>query len=181
MLRGTSAGRSPGYAAGVRFELEQTIPATYDEVVAATLDEDYQRSLTDLPPLEHRELIDQFEDGDGRIVRITRCLLALHTSSLNRFIGNSDPAWKEEATWHPDDSHWEWHVIPEVAKELLSAAGRIELEDRGDQTQRTITGEVKVRVPLYGGKVERWIVAGLEHAYGEEADRLVEWLERENA
>jgi hypothetical protein len=166
----------------VRFELEQTIPASYDDVVTATLDERYQRSLTDLPPLEHRELIEQFEDGDGRTVRITRCTLAISSGgAVSKFIGDSDPAWKEEATWHPEDSHWEWHILPEVAKELLSAKGRIVLEERGDETVRTITGEVKVRVPLYGGRVEGWIVEGLEHAYGEEADRLVEWLERENA
>ena len=168
--------------AGVRFELEQTIPASYEEVVAATLDVDYQRSLTDLPPLEHRELIEQFEDGDGRTVRITRCLLAINISgAVKRLIGDADPAWKEEATWHPEESHWEWHVIPEVAEDLLSAKGRIELEEHGDETKRVITGEVKVRVPLYGGKVEGWIVEGLEHAYDEEADRLVEWLEREKA
>jgi hypothetical protein len=34
-------------------------------------------------------------------------------------------------------------------------------------------------VPLYGGKVEGWIVDGLRAAYDEEADRLAEWLERE--
>jgi hypothetical protein len=166
----------------VRFELEQKIPAPYDDVVAATLDEDYQRSLTDLPPLEHRELIDQFEDGDGKIVRITRCILAIHTGgAVAKFIGDSDPAWKEEATWHPEGSHWEWHIIPEVAKELLAAKGRILLTEQGDETLRTIEGEVKVRVPLYGGKVEGWIVEGLEHAYEEEARRLMEWLEREIA
>ena len=44
---------------------------------------------------------------------------------------------------------------------------------------RTVTGEVKVRVPLYGGKVEGWIVNGVSRAYDEEAQRLAAWLERE--
>ena len=37
-------------------------------------------------------------------------------------------------------------------------------------------GMVKVSVPLYGGKVEGWIVEGIEQAYDEEAERLERWL-----
>ena len=40
-----------------------------------------------------------------------------------------------------------------------------------------VTITVKVKVPLYGGKVEGWIVDGLEHAYAEEAERLQAWLD----
>jgi hypothetical protein len=166
----------------VRFELEQRIPAPYDQVVATTLDESYQRSLTDLPPLRDRELIEQTHQDDGKVLRVTRCVLAIHLSgTVKRFIGEEDPAWIEEATWHPDESEWTWRVIPEVAKELLSATGSITLAEHGDGTIRHVTGEVKVRVPLYGGKVEGWIVEGLEHTYEEESRRMVEWLERENA
>jgi hypothetical protein len=170
------------YAAEVRFELEQRIPAPYDVVVATMLDESYQRSLTDLPPLRDREVLEQREIDDGKLLRVTRCVLALNAgSAVKRFIGDEDPAWVEEATWHPDDSEWLWKVIPEVAKELLGAAGSIALSGDGDETLRRVTGEVKVRVPFYGGKVEGWIVDGLERAYEEESRRLVEWLERENA
>jgi Protein of unknown function (DUF2505) len=51
------------------------------------------------------------------------------------------------------------------------------MEADGEKTVRRVTGTVKVRVPLYGGKVEGWIVDGLERAYEEEAERLAEWLE----
>jgi hypothetical protein len=174
--------RSRGYAAGVRFELEQQIPAPYDEVVATLLDESYQRSLTDLPPLKDRELIEQRSLDDGKVIRVTRCVLAIDSGgAIKRFIGDGDPAWIEEATWHPDVSEWVWRIIPEVAKELLSADGTIVLHENGDHTLRRVAGDVKVRVPLYGGKVEGWIVEGLEHTYEEEARRLLEWLERENA
>jgi len=164
----------------VRFELEQRIPAPYEDVVATLLDESYQRSLTDLPPLKDRELIDQRPHGDGKVLRVTRCVLAIHLSgTVKRFIGEEDPAWVEEATWDPHASQWAWVVIPEVAKELLSANGVIGLSRDGDRTLRHVAGEVKVRVPLYGGKVEGWIVEGLEHTYEEEAGRLLEWIERE--
>lgn len=169
------------YAARVRFEIEQRIPASYDVVVSTLLDESYQRSLTDLPPLKDRELIAQTRQDDGRVLRVTRCVLAIHLSgTVKRFIGEEDPAWVEEAVWDPEASQWTWKVIPEVAKDLLSADGTIVLSEHGDDTLRRVTGDVKVRVPLYGGKVEGWIVEGLEHTYEEESRRLAEWLEREN-
>jgi hypothetical protein len=170
------------YAADVRFELEQRIPAPYDAVVSTSLDESYQRSLTNLPPLRNREVIEQREIENGGILRVTRCVLALDAgSAVKRFIGDEDPAWVEEAIWHPEESQWTWNVIPEVAKELLSAAGTITLAEGDDETHRRVIGDVKVRVPLYGGKVEGWIVDGLERTYQEESRRLVAWLERENA
>ena len=49
------------------------------------------------------------------------------------------------------------------------------IRDR-DQTLRLVTGTVKVKVPLYGGRVEGVIVQGLEQAYAEEATRLAKWL-----
>jgi hypothetical protein len=35
-----------------------------------------------------------------------------------------------------------------------------------------VVGDVKVRVPVVGGRVEERIVEGLEHAYDEEAKAL---------
>ena len=59
-----------------------------------------------------------------------------------------------------------------IARLAVHAAGTISLEEDGPGTVRTVAGGVKVKVPLYGGKVEGWIVAGLRSAYDEEARRL---------
>ena len=75
---------------------------------------------------------------------------------------------------------WRWKILPEIGGDLLKAKGDIAIEDKGDRSSRTVTGSVKVGVPLYGSKVEGWIVEGIEAAYTEEAERLAEWLEREN-
>ena len=158
--------------------MTHTFPYDSDRVADAILDLDYQHSLKDLESLRSRELLSQEEQPDGTIVRRTRCVLDLQVSGMAKsFIGDGDPAWVEEATWDPDSQRWRWIVIPEVAKEMLDAKGTIELTPRAAATDRTIEGDVKVRVPIYGSKVERWIVDGIEHAYAEEAERLEAWLE----
>ncbi len=161
----------------MRFQVTHTFPYDPESVADAILDLDYQHSLKDLESLRSRELLSQEERSNGTIVRRTRCVLDLQVSGMAKsFIGDGDPAWVEEATWDPEDRRWRWVVIPEVAKEMLDAKGTIELTPRDDATDRTIEGEVKVKVPIYGSKVEGWIVDGIEHAYAEEAERLEAWL-----
>ena len=143
------------------------------------LSEDYQRSLSDVTSLADRELLSQ-DKNDGRVRRRVRCVLDVQlNSTAQRFVGDADPAWVEESRWDPQSKTWEWNVIPEVGGSLLEANGTIAIEDAGDgKTKRRVRGRVKVNVPLYGGKVEKMIVGGLERAYEEEAGRLSEWVVR---
>lgn len=161
------------------FEISHAFPHDLDAVAAAMLDEDYQRSLSDIESLKSREVLSQEEGADGTVVRRVRCVLDLNiTGMAKNFIGDGEPAWVEESTWHPDRNQWEWVVQPEVAENLLKANGYISLSGNSDKTERIVHGTVKVSVPLYGGRVEGWIVDGLEHAYAEEAERLQTWLDR---
>lgn len=159
------------------FAIEHEFDAAPDVVAGAFADEAFQRSLGDLEPLRERRLLSQEETEDA-IVRRIRCVLAIDLGKAKAFVGDADPAWIEE--WHGDrDRHrWTWEIHPEVARELLSASGAMEVAPDGGGAVRRITGRVAVRVPLYGGKVEGWIVDGLERAYEEEADRLRRWIEK---
>ena len=163
------------YPPDVDFSFEHRFDADSATVAEVLLDEDYQASLDGIEPLKARQVLDQRKQG-GVVVRRTRCVLGRDLGAAKRFLGNADPAWVEEATWHPSAMRWDWVIHPEVASELLSSSGSIELEDDGAQTVRRVSGVVKVKVPLYGGKVEGLIVKELERAYDEEADRLATWL-----
>jgi hypothetical protein len=159
------------------FEISHTISAGVDDVAAALLDPDYQASLSDIGPLKERAVLEQSDLGNGHVRRRVRCVLALDVSgAARRFLGDSDPAWIEEAVWQPERLAWEWRIVPEVAGELLDAAGTITVTAAGEGTKRVVAGRVHVKVPFYGGKVERVVVDGLRRTYDEEAQRLAEWL-----
>lgn len=160
----------------MKFELSHSFDAVPALVAEMMLDRDFQASLDGLGPLARREVLSQEAAEDGRVERRVRCVLGLDLGAARRFVGDGDPAWIEISRWDPDAMAWTWHVEPEVGADLLSAAGRIELVDGGGGTLRTISGEVKVRVPLYGAKVEGWIVDGLKRAYDEEARLLTRRL-----
>lgn len=151
-------------------------PVTVADVI---LDEDYQASLDGLGPLSERKVLEQESLTDGTVRRRVRCVLGIDVSGpARKFIGDADPAWIEHAIWRPGEHRWEWTIEPLVAEDLLKASGQIELAPTGDGTVRTVLGEVKVGVPIVGGRVEGWIVEGLERAYDEEARVLRNRLER---
>jgi hypothetical protein len=165
----------------VDFEFDHSFEAAPDEVAGVLLDEEFQHSLKDVGMLEHRELLSQDDSSDGTVVRRTRCVLDLHlTGMAQKLLGNADPAWVEEATWHPDENRWDWVIHPEVAADLVDARGSIFIEPDGDGALRRVVGKLSVKVPIYGGKVEKLVVDGLEDAYRDEASRIEAWIEREN-
>jgi Protein of unknown function (DUF2505) len=164
-------------ATPVEFEIEHRIAAPVEEVAEALLDPDYQASLEDIRGLERRELLSQ-DTHDGVVIRRVRCVLGVDPGPARRFLGGAEPAWVEEARWDPGALRWGWVVQPEVAATLLSAEGAIELIGEDAATRRRVSGRVKVRVPLYGSRVESLIVDGIKAAYDDEAGRLAAWLKR---
>ncbi len=175
----TNGPRRPAssYPAAVDFEFEHRIEADLDAVVQTLLDVDYQASLSPIGRLRERRVLEQVEESDGRVVRKTRCVLDMDFGGMaKKFLGDNDPAWVETSVWHPNETRWTWKVDPEVAKELLSAEGAIDLRADGDATERTITGTLQLRVPIYGARIEPHIVQGLKDAYDEEVERIEKWL-----
>lgn len=162
----------------MRFEISHLFDVEPEALAEALLDEDFQESLSDIGALAERTVILQEKRKDSTILRHTRCVLDINVGgAAKKFLGDEPPAWIEEAVWHPKPMRWDWTIRPQVAGELLKAKGKIHIEDDDEGAARTVTGDVKVSVPLYGSKVEGWIVAGLEAAYDEEAERIVEWLD----
>jgi hypothetical protein len=162
----------------VDFEIEHSLDAPPQRVADVLLDRHYQAHLGDhLGVLSHRAVLGQEDLDYGRVRRRIRCVLELHLGGpARRFLGHADPAYVETAVWHPDDLRGDWTIEPEIAKDLLHAEGSIRLLPNGGGTARVVAGIVRVRVPIYGGKVEGWIVSGLREAYDEEAVRLATWL-----
>jgi hypothetical protein len=163
----------------VRFQAEQRFTAPLAAVEAALLDAAFLQRLGELPRLGAPELLGT--DVDGHIVR---------QRVRYRFAGDLAPAvtavvdparltWVEETTYDLVGHCGEHHIVPDHYGGRLSSSysTRLAPAGEGDEgTVRTIDGEVRVRFPLVGGKVERAIVAGLTEHAGLEADVLGRWL-----
>jgi Protein of unknown function (DUF2505) len=160
----------------VKFRIEQRIPAPLADVEAALLDRDFVAATADLPKLGAPELLEQRRDGDHAHQRIRYRFTAQLSSAVTRVIDPDKLTWVDDATYDLT-SHTNRHrILPDNYADRLEASYDVALEAMGDSTHRLATGELKVHVPLVGGRVERAIVDGLEEHANAEGELLGRWI-----
>lgn len=161
----------------MRFTLEQELPGTVDDVLAALLDPELLRCLGDLPTLRPPEVLSQERDGDVVVQRVHYAFAGTLSPAVTRVIDPQKVTWIAETTYDLAARRASFRVIPDHYVNKLACAGTHTFTARGASSVRRVDGELTVRVPLVGRVVERAIVSGLEDHLRTEADLLAEWLE----
>jgi hypothetical protein len=67
--------------------------------------------------------------------------------------------------------------VPAQGASLMTASANIAVVADGDEAVRRVTGELRVRIPLLGGRVERAVIDGVEEHLDEEAEVVASALE----
>lgn len=164
-------------ATQVKFGFEQRWTATVDDVVEVYLDESFWTGLADLSTTTPPTVLDITRTGDRAVVRLHWVLSVDLPKEAARFIDPDDVAWVEETRWNLSDRSAEVSFQPDQAAGLLRASAEAQLQPEGDDAVRTIKGELKVRIPLLGHKVEPVIVEGVGDHLDEEAGAVAARLE----
>lgn len=159
-------------ATQVKFEFEQRWTAEVDEVVDLYLDESFWTSLVDLRRTSPPTVLDIRRNGDHAVVRLHWVLTVELPREAARFIDPDDVAWVEESDWDLRSGVTEVSFHPDQAAGLLRASARAHLEADGPEAVRSIEGDLSVRIPLLGRKVEPAIIDGVVEHLGEEADAV---------
>lgn len=163
--------------AGVRFRIEQPVAAPPAAVQDALLDRDFLARLAELPKLGSPELLDQRREGDLVIQRVRYQFVGDLNSAARRIVDPARLSWVEESTTDTSSYVTTFRIVPDNYANLLKSGGTFRLQPRGDAgTLRVAEGDVDVRVPLVGRKVEQAIVSGLQEHAGAEAEVLERWI-----
>jgi len=160
----------------VRFELEQELPGSVDEVLAAFTDPGFLAALGHLAKVGDPELLDQERDGD-----------IVHQRIRYRFTGDLSPAvtavvdrkklvWVDEHTYDLKAQEATFRMVPEHYQDRFRCRGRERFDAVAMGTNWHVEAELTVGWPVVGPLVERAIVSGLQEHLGEEAVLLARWL-----
>jgi hypothetical protein len=163
-------------AGRVRFGFEQRWEAAADDVLAVYIDADFWTSLSGLTKTSVPDVLEVTRTGDTALVRLRYVLSVELPSQASRFIDPDDVAWIEETTWQLKDRTASVRFLPEQAAGLLKASATADLLVDGTDTTREVKGDLRVRIPLVGGKVEHAIVDGIGGHLEEEADAVADRL-----
>jgi hypothetical protein len=164
----------------VNFRIEQRITAPLPAVETALLDHKFVAATAKLPKLGEPELLDQKREGDRVHQRVRYRFTAELSPAVTRVVDPAKLTWIDNARYDLTSHTSRHRILPDHYADRLQASYDVILEPLGDSTRRVATGEVKVRVPLVGGRVERAIVSGLEEHAAAEADLLFRWVTKRN-
>jgi hypothetical protein len=156
-------------AGPVKFEFEQRFPADPDAVVEVYLDEGFWSGLSDLSTTRPPTVVDLRRSGDRAVVRLHWTLSVDLPREAARFIDPDDVAWLEVTTWDLRSRRATVAFEPDQAAGLLKASATAAVAPTDGGTVRTVDGDLRVRIPLLGHKVEPVIVEGVGDHLEEEA------------
>jgi hypothetical protein len=163
----------------VRFDLEQRFPAPPDDVLAAYADPALYDRMVGMARIDRPEVLGVERTGAGVLVRVRYRFTAEVPRAALTIIDPARLTWVDETLYDLGTHRSSTRLVPDHYPDRLagSATSRFEPDpaDPG-RTRRTITGEVTVRAPLVGGRVERTIVDGLREHVVDEAGVVAAYL-----
>jgi hypothetical protein len=160
----------------MRFRITQRIEAPVADVEAALLDPAFLERMAELPKLGRPQLLDVDDQGDLVRRRIRFAFAGQLSSAVTAVVDPAKLTWVEDSTADRRTHRTTFRILPDHYADRLTASGTFILEDAGGTTRRVAEGDLRVRFPLVGGRVEKAIVSGMEDYAAAEAGAIAGWL-----
>ncbi len=123
-------------------------------------------------------LIERRHEGNVEIQRIRNEPNRELPGVVARLLGAKKLSFTQENRLDLDKNVMEWFVKLDVLTDMVEVKGTTSCIDAGGgETRRVIDGEIKVKVPVVGGQIERIVVAEFEKSMRRAVDIAVEMIE----
>lgn len=162
----------------MRFEIVQDIAATPEVIDGALVDAAFLVRMAELPKLGSAEVVTQARDGDVVRQDVRYLFQAELSSAVTRVVDPKKLTWIERSVCDLASHRTQCEIRPDNYGGLLSGRYNAVIVATEGGARRTLTGELKVKMPLVGGKVERAIVGGLEENAAAQTTLLEAFLAR---
>jgi hypothetical protein len=160
----------------MRFSVEHRLAASVEAVEAAMTDPDYFAELRTMPGVEPPVLLARRTERE-RVLLDVRYVFSGELPSVARSVlGRGELAWVQHSIVDLVRHRTDFTIEPERHAALIDCKGVYLLRAGAEHTARTISGDLRVNVPLLAGRAERAITAGLVERLDAEADVLKRWL-----
>ena len=162
----------------MKFELTQRYQSSPETVTAAYADIDLYPTLVGLPKLGGIEVLSDERTDDRASLRIRFRFIGDLPGAVTAVIDPHKLTWVQETEHDLATGRTTFELVPDHYPDRLTASGAFVVTAHGDGAVRVVTGELKVRAPLVGGRVEHAIVSGLDEYLTAEAPEVDAYLGR---
>lgn len=163
----------------MQFRIRQNFDAPIDAVMRVFTDPGFYPYLHGLTKIGAPQVLDRREDGEQVLMWIRYQFTGDLPAAARRVIDPAKLTWVEAARYdYTARTAWT-QLIPDHYGDKMTASAVVTFEaDPGPhgRSTRTLDGDLKVSVPLVGGKVEHAIVSGLREHMAEEQKVAAWWL-----
>lgn len=70
----------------------------------------------------------------------------------------------------------DWSTVSSVMTDKVDSRGTVRFVEQDGGVVRSVDGDVTVKIALFGGTVEKFIVSDVERSYGKAAEFTLDWL-----
>lgn len=161
----------------MRFTVDQRYAADADAVAAAYADPALYAALPATEKLGRPEVVAHSRDSDQVVLEVRYRFQGDLSSAVRAVVDPDRLTWVERTVHDLATRTATFELLPDHYPDRLSARGRLALEpEPGGGSRRRIEGELKVRVALVGGTVERTLVGDLQRHLAAEASHVDAFL-----
>ena len=148
----------------MHFTLTQPFQHPASLVWDALLDPKHAAAVHQLGAIRREPVRDEVVDG-SRFVS-TRCTSPEELPTVvQRALGTARLQWFVDEVWRSAAHTVQWRVRFPQLPDAVYASGSALLIPRGTSCERLVKGEVRVAIPVIGGKIEARVVEQLSTAY----------------
>jgi hypothetical protein len=153
----------------MRFRLEQRLASAPADVSRAFTEPGFYAGLRELPKLSVPEVLEISPDGARVRLRLRYRFTGDLNAAARAVLDPQRLSWVEDSVHDLDGKLTTFRLVPDHYGDRFSCSGRSSFEAHGGGTLRVTEGELKVRWPFVGGKVEQALVSGLREHFDAEA------------
>ncbi len=161
----------------MEFTVTESIAATRDEVLRALADPAYYAHLGEAATaVRAPELLSVAEDGSVLRTAVRYAFDGTISGPAALVVDADRLTWVIETTYDTDTHAGTLVVVPDHYHGMLQCDGRLTLEDGGtDSTTETVSGRLRVKVPLVARSAEQAILGGFTRHLELEAVAMAEY------
>ena len=171
-------GARVGKAGRVRFSIEQRFTAPPDLVIDTFTDPDLYPTLTGFTKVGTPDVLDVVRSGDQVRLRLRMRFIAEVSPAVSAVVDPSKLSWVQDEVYDLRTRTAAVTFEPDNYADRFSCRGGYTFADDGaGGTVRTAAGDLKIRVLVVGGQVEKAMVMGLTEHFAEEQPKVQAWLD----
>ncbi len=117
------------------------------------------------------------DNKDGRIKRVVKVAPNREIPApAAKILGSAKIEYTETVEYVFGSGRADWSTVSSVMTDKVDSRGTVRFAESGDAVVRTVDGDVTVKIALFGGTVEKFIVSDVERSYEKAAEFTRGWL-----